>query len=188
MANGKREAPAALNPFEPEQRESPRKKMGRPSKLTPELTEQIAQLVEDGDPPEVAAGVCGVGRSTYFEWDAKGKLGEEPFFTFRTEVARASDCFASEMRRRVLFGDGKGESFGQAKAALEVISRRDRRWTQRVKHELDDGLKEFLACAERVCGAKDRQDIFIAICEELSRLDSEGEAVEAQVGAAEPIH
>jgi hypothetical protein len=173
---------------------------GRPTKLNAELTEQIAKLVEEGDPAEVAAGVCGIGRQTFYDWMARGKHEESGAYAdFRTAIERARDLFASELRRRILNGDGQGVGFGRAKAALEVITRRDpRRWGVRVKHEIDDVSRlsaEALerVCSrpdvfERVCKEKDLSVVFVAWCEEFARDDSEAEAGALPSSAAGSIH
>jgi hypothetical protein len=164
---------------------------GRPTKLTPELTRAICELIESGDAPEVAAGVQGIGRSTFFEWQSRND-------EFRTAVARAKDRCESEMRRRLLGGDEKGESFGKGKAALEYLGRRHpNRWSQRIKHEIDQAnlisheiLKRVCSDPEvyaAVCAAEDCLPVLIRYLEELSRLDSEGDAAEDHSGAS-PVH
>lgn len=50
---------------------------GRPSKLTPELSTKIVQLITAGCYPEVAAGACGVSRTTFYEWMQRA-AGEHP--------------------------------------------------------------------------------------------------------------
>lgn len=161
--------------------------MPRQTKLTQELTQEIVKLITEGDRPPVAAGVAGVCRSVFYDWMMRGRNGEEPYAGFRTEVARAEDQFASEMRRRVLEGDGKGESFGQAKAALEVMGRRfPKEWAAKVSIVLEEAesiwFDELQAvCAdpdvlERVRQAEDLSPVFVAVCERIARRDSEGEA------------
>ena len=44
--------------------------LGRPTKLTPELVEEVVKLIECGVPPLVAALACGISRSTFFRWKA----------------------------------------------------------------------------------------------------------------------
>lgn len=155
-------------------------KPGPRSKLTPELQAEICKLVEAGDAAEVAAGVCGIGRSTFFEWQARNE-------EFRTAISHARDRFESNARAVLLGGDDKGLTFGPAKAALEVLSRRlPQRWSQRIKHEIDESNRLMLetlkrVCADpnvyaRVCQEGDLGAVLISVCTELSRLDSEGDA------------
>jgi len=173
---------------------------GRPTKLTAELTKAIADLVEAGDPADVAAGVCGIGRTAFYDWMARGKQEESgPYADFRTAIERARDVFASEMRGRILDGDGQGVGFGPAKAALEVLTRRDpRRWGVRVKHEIDDVSRLSAEALERVCSrpdvlqrvceTKDLSVVFVAWCEEFARDDNEAEAGTLPSCAAGSIH
>lgn len=46
----------------------PQQKTGRKLKLTPELMEKIVQLVRVGTPQKYAAGACGVGEATFYDW------------------------------------------------------------------------------------------------------------------------
>lgn len=174
-------------------------KTGRPTKLTDELIEEICKLVAEGDRPEVAAGVNGIGRATFYEWMDRGLKGDEPFRTFRTSVERARDQFESEARRCILRGDDKGESFGRAKASLEVLSRRmPRQWAQQVKHHVETVEDEFLAALEQVCNdpavhervrqEKDCRFVFIAFCEALARGEGEGEAAGDPGERAATVH
>jgi len=169
---------------------------GRPTLLTPTLLKKIAALVRGGDTPEVAAGVHGIGRSTHYEW-----LNRDA--NYRTAIARARDVFESKARATIVAGDSKGWSFGPARAALEVLSRRvPSRWSQRIKHEVDESNRLMLdalnrVCADpevyaRVCAEGDLSAVLISVCTELARLDSEGDASEpgGQEGAGPtgPIH
>ena len=154
--------------------------MARPSKWTQKIQDAIVALVEAGDPAEVAAGVQGIGRSTHFEWLAKRE-------DYRTAIARARDVFESSQREILLKGDATGWSFGPAKAALEVLARRfPSRWSQRVKHEIDESNRLMFEVLQRVCrdpeiharvcAEGDCSAVLISVCAELSSQDSEGDA------------
>lgn len=176
-------------------------KPGRPTKLTPKVQKAIVDLIKAGDRPEVAAGVHGVGRRTFFDWMDRGKANPEaPEGGFRTAVLRAVDVAESDLRSRVLDGDDRGESFGRGKAALEVLSRRwPRQWAQQVKHHVETVEDEFFAALERVCAdphvldrvrqAEDLRVVLVAVCEELARLEGEGEAPgDPLPGGREAVH
>lgn len=47
--------------------------MGRPTKLTPEITQKICNLIREGNYPESAAVSVGIAKSTYYLWQKKGK-------------------------------------------------------------------------------------------------------------------
>jgi hypothetical protein len=46
---------------------------GRPSKLTDTIAKSIVSLVRRGVDPTVAAGACGVSRTSLFEWRRRGR-------------------------------------------------------------------------------------------------------------------
>lgn len=160
---------------------------GRPTKWTPELQTNICVLIATGRRPEVAASVCGIVRSTYFDWMQQGAAGVEPYAGFRTAVLQAADIFESDATATILAGDEKGAGFGPAKAALEVLSRRKpRQWAPQVKLHVETVGNEITDVVERlsrdpglharICAAKDSSEFFAAFCAEMSRLDSEEEA------------
>lgn len=67
------------------------KKLGRPSKLTPELQSEIVLLVKGGNYIETACAMAGISRSTYYDWMEKGKqsTGSNRFTEFRDAVEKA---------------------------------------------------------------------------------------------------
>ena len=170
--------------------------MSRETKLTPEVQEKICALIQAGDRPEVAAGVNGIGRSTYFDWMNRS---DEPFASFRIAVARALDIFESESRKIILDGDDRSWSSGPAKMRLETLSRRmPRHWAQQVRHHVEKVEDEFLDVLEAVCGdpavyarvceEKDLRIVIEAFCTALASLESETEAGTDTRSAASPIH
>ena len=48
-------------------------KTGRPSKLTPELADEIARRIQAGCFPSVAAGSVGIAARTFYRWLAEGR-------------------------------------------------------------------------------------------------------------------
>ena len=62
-------------------------KGGRPSKLTPEITKRICDLVRAGNYLEVAAAVCGINKDTLFEWLKRGaRSSRGPYKRFSDSV------------------------------------------------------------------------------------------------------
>jgi hypothetical protein len=165
---------------------------GRPPavELTEEVIQRVCGLIEEGDFPDVAAGACGIPRRTYFSWMEQGRRTDSGIHhQFCTSVALACDVAQSNLRRRVQEGDDKGESFGRGKASLEILQRRfPKQWAVRVKQEIDDSNRLVIDVVRRVCREEDRTDIFIRVCEELSRLDSEGESSVNSDESASAIH
>lgn len=79
---------------------------GRPSLLKPELQDKIVELIRLGNYAEDAAGACGISRTTFFIWMARGKQeaerlkmipnaepkpNETPYLDFMNAVEKARD-------------------------------------------------------------------------------------------------
>ncbi len=62
-----------------------------PYKLTPEITHNIAELIRGGAYAHVAAGACGIARSTYHHWMSATSTPGEPYDTFRAAINQAKD-------------------------------------------------------------------------------------------------
>lgn len=163
--------------------------MSRKTDLSDDVTARICAKVRKGDRPYIAAQVEGVSKSSFFDWMRRGLIEGEgsPFYEFRNAIARAEAQFESEATAMALTGDEVGVSWGPSKASLEVLSRRfPKRWAPRVKQELEESNRLMLDALEKICRdpdvikrcceAKDCGVVFEAFCEELARLDSEGEA------------
>lgn len=151
--------------------------MAKESKLTSEVVSEILSDIEAGLHPEVSAQAAGVATRTFQEWMTRGKRGEEPYASFRGEVARAKAVAEKTLLQRALGGDGAGRSFGPGKAALEILSRTlPDRYSATHKMQLRDDLERILSVVERVCGPES----FLAVCEALADENSSGEAGEAE--------
>lgn len=66
-------------------------KMGRPSKLTPELQERFVDLIKAGTYIETTCAIVGIARSTYYEWMRRGQLSDQEnvYTRFHDEVVKA---------------------------------------------------------------------------------------------------
>lgn len=65
---------------------------GRPSKITPEITEEICDYIKSGNYPETAAALAGIHRATFYRWIKKGnqhKTGLHREFCDRIKEAEA---------------------------------------------------------------------------------------------------
>ena len=52
-------------------------RMGRPSKLTPELSNRIVKAIQAGNYAQVAARHAGIGESTFYRWLQQGQADAE---------------------------------------------------------------------------------------------------------------
>jgi hypothetical protein len=67
-----------------------RKRPGRPSKLTPEITYRIAELIRAGNYREVAARAAGIGTTTFYRWlDEGARQNRGQFREFWDAIKRA---------------------------------------------------------------------------------------------------
>lgn len=66
--------------------------------LTQQLSDAIVEHIRQGCPLDVAAELEGVYRTRAYEWLKRGEADEEPYASFRDEVARAR----AEVTRGVL--------------------------------------------------------------------------------------
>jgi hypothetical protein len=107
--------------------------MGRPLKLTPDLTDRVVKAIRAGNYAEAACQAAGIGTSTFYRWMARG--GEQPaseFGAFRAEVLRAeaeAEVHAVAIIRRAMADDWR--------AALAYLERRHpARWRPRQQTEI----------------------------------------------------
>lgn len=63
--------------------------MPRPTVYTARIGRELVALVESGLPLRTAAGRCGIGRRTVYEWLERGRRGLKPFARFVREFERA---------------------------------------------------------------------------------------------------
>lgn len=62
-----------------------RKQMGRKSKLTPQLTDQLCRHLKNGAFDYAAARAVGIGKATFYRWLERGRQ-EEEVFASREEI------------------------------------------------------------------------------------------------------
>jgi hypothetical protein len=159
--------------------------MARPTKLTAEVTAEIVRLVEAGNYNETAAEAVGIDRQTFHNWMKWGGAGTDPYAAFFDVVTRARANAEAALLDKVATGDGKGESFGQGKAAAFILERtRPKKFAQRINVKVQDELERLLDIAERVLAPKD----FGVLIEALAADGGEGEAGEAEGAELERVH
>lgn len=60
--------------------ETPKRKRGRPTKLTPELIERVASVVRVGNYLDTAARYCGIDKVTFYSWMKRGHAQKSGLF------------------------------------------------------------------------------------------------------------
>lgn len=138
-------------------------------KCTPELTVKMVKLVIEGNFPDTVAVASGISMNTYYFWRERGQNGDEPYLTWWNAMVQACALSEIEAVRQIRQGDDRGAGFGPAKAALELISRRNKRWSPNVKIEVADQLTRLIDIVEKICPT----DLYQKILEGLAEVDSE---------------
>ena len=64
-------------------------KIGRNTKLTPELQEEIVRFIEGGNYIETTCHAVGVNKQTFYNWLQRGSNGEQPFLDFLDSIKKA---------------------------------------------------------------------------------------------------
>lgn len=163
--------------------------MGRPSKLTAELTDEICESLALGAPVETAAEAAGIDHATLYRWIDRGIRGEEPYAALCEAVMRARAKAELDLLRSAAAGDEKGVSYGQARAACWLLERtRPTKYGQRINLKLEEAVSEVLEVVRGVCSPED----FARICERLEARDRQGgEGIPAGVAGDDsdsPVH
>jgi hypothetical protein len=68
-----------------------RETRGRKTILNVSLTRRICALLAKGSSIKSACILCNIGERTYFDWQERGKGGEEPYVTFFAAATRARE-------------------------------------------------------------------------------------------------
>jgi len=68
--------------------------MARPTKLTPDVRDRIATMIQAGAYAEQAARAAGISSSTYYSWMERG---ERPFSEF-SETIKTAEAVAEQQR------------------------------------------------------------------------------------------
>jgi transposase len=107
--------------------------MGRPTKLTPEVREQVVELVRQLNYAETAAGCAGIGKSTYYRWMKRGEDEESgPYREFKDAVRLAEA--EAEMKALAMVRDAAPRDW---RAATWFLERRfPHRWGRRERRDM----------------------------------------------------
>lgn len=110
----------------------PKGKLGKRSKLTPELSKKFCEYVELGYPFVTAAGLCGIDEGTIQDWIRRGRGTHKDracfpeHVQFVADVTRALAASESQLIEKVKAGAEQ-----DWRAASWVLSRRFReRWSE----------------------------------------------------------
>ncbi|HHV62104.1 MAG TPA: hypothetical protein GXX51_05640 [Firmicutes bacterium] len=100
--------------------------MGRPTRLTPEMADKIANLISTGNYDVVVCGLVGIHPSTYYNWLSKGEKAKSGIYReFFDKVKKAEAA-----REAKWVKDIEGDPSWQSKAWL-LERRYPDRWGRR---------------------------------------------------------
>ena len=68
-----------------------RETRGRKTRLGRAVTKRICALLAKGSSIKSACILCNIGERTYFDWQERGKAGEQPYETFFSAATRARE-------------------------------------------------------------------------------------------------
>src|ERR1700735_3232886 len=85
------------------------RRVGRPTKLTPETQRAICDSIALSIPYKYAAEEAGIDEDTFALWMRKGREGRAPYAAFYRVVTRARASAVKSLTVRIL-GGGKGSS------------------------------------------------------------------------------
>lgn len=103
---------------------------GRPTKLTPEITEAVCDALVEGLSIEGACARAGIAPSTYYDWNARGADGEALFVEFAEATARARAEVEERLLESVEWAAGeriRKKALGQGRDA-EIVDEVERDW------------------------------------------------------------
>ena len=92
--------------------------MGRPSKLTPEVTKRLTEAIRAGNYYEAACGYAGIGYSTFRAWMVKGEKAKSgKYREFVEAITRAE--YEAEVRMVALWQKHMPEDYRAIRDFLE---------------------------------------------------------------------
>jgi transposase len=109
-----------------------RNKVGRRTKLTPELADEIAQTIESGNYAETAASASGIHKATFYRWLERGENASSGLYKDFHDAVRRAEALAEARAIRVV-QDAMPKDW---KAAMTYLERKfPERWGRRERHE-----------------------------------------------------
>tara|TARA_R110002110_G_scaffold100479_5_gene256010 strand:- start:1316 stop:1783 length:468 start_codon:yes stop_codon:yes gene_type:complete len=120
-------------------KKAPKKAMGRPTKICPEITSLIVSAILAGSYVETASALAGISKDTFYNWLKKGAAAQSGvFFEFSDAIQKA--MAQAEMNDLLVINKAAQRSW-QA-AAWKLERKYPNRWGLRSKHEIVGADKE----------------------------------------------
>lgn len=120
----------------------PEVKRGAPEKITPEITQKIADFIEAGAWIETAVALAGIHKDTFYAWLKKGASEESgPYKDFSDQISKAAAQFEFDAHSTILqFGRGVGNDGKPVWQALAWVLERKypKRYGRRESLRIED--------------------------------------------------
>lgn len=112
--------------------------MGRPSKLTPEVSKQITDVIAAGNYIETAAAYAGIHKDTLYDWLKRGRAAKTGIYSDFVEAVEQALAQA-EVRDLAIIGKAANEVWQAAAWRLERRMPQKYGRRARVDHGTPDG-------------------------------------------------
>lgn len=103
--------------------------MARPTKWTPEIEKKLIEVFHIDGTVDEACSQAGIWTTTYYDWKKADKE-----FAYRMHAAQKYPFIVA---RKTLFNAAK---WGSEKSAIEILKRRDKRYSEKVDQTQDINL------------------------------------------------
>ena len=104
---------------------------GRPTKLTPEVMEEIVRNMASCAHPAIAAGCAGVGARTFHTWMQRGKAEASSIYgEFRHRILKAAKTSEMRLAARIAASPDTND------AKWMLTHRFPKRWAEKTRHEI----------------------------------------------------
>jgi hypothetical protein len=112
------------------------RKMARPSKLTDKVCDDIVTHIKAGNYPATAAGMAGIGESTFYQWKKWGRERKSGKFVEFLEKIKKAENFGEALRVKIILESAIDKGNWQA-AAWYLERRYPDRWGRRNRVEME---------------------------------------------------
>lgn len=148
--------------------------MGRPSKLTRTLIDEMVTDLKKGHYRNTVARAHGVHIATFCTWMDKGEKarpGDDIYVEFREAVEKAQAVAEIELGNTAMNGDGVGIGNGKAKCAQWMLQRtRGKKFGEKISVKVEEELSIWLEVAALVL----EDDQYVALLSAMEAVDDEG--------------
>lgn len=161
-------------------------KMGRPSKLTPEVQEKICNAIRAGNYYEAACAYAGIDYSTFRRWMVQGEKAKSGKYREFYEAVKKAE-YEAEIRLVAMWQKHMPDNWQAIATFLE--RRYPERWARRldVKQEVQGQVKIEHDVARKIIEDPEASELAFRLFERIIQNESGGDGVlpdEGEVGTS----